>query len=361
MSLQNRVTPWGVIVALPERGLFMGNRGCLHDGQRRVVKQWARNPWVTCLLVFGVRHRVLMAPGKYTELFFLDEATALAAGHRPCATCRRDAYDTFKVYWLAANRDLAATTDGSMEAIDRLLHAERVDAAGRKRTWPARLRELPDGAMVVREGAREPLLVLAGAAHPWTPAGYGPRLALAADTAVQVLTPPSVVKVLARGYRPALHPSVKAPVAAPEVRAEAMAQPAPGPERVVVCSAPVVAAPPAGGETAVSGAGERLYRLEKTPSSGNPLWTYFAAILIVTGMDEGGVYPLKKFFKNFSTHEQAGRIEKAPGGYRLTRAGRDYFADRFAPGNPQRVMRSEVDAMVRLIRSGQAPGWVPIE
>jgi hypothetical protein len=365
MPLQNRVTPWGEIVALPERGLFMGNRGCLHDGQRHVTKRWARLPWVTCALVFKDRHRQVMTPGQYTELFFLDEATALAAGHRPCATCRRDAYDTFKVYWLAANRDLAATTDGSMEAIDRLLHAERVDAAGRKRTWPARLRELPDGAMVVREGTREPLLVLGGAVHPWTSAGYGPRLALAADTPVQVLTPPSVVKVLARGYRPALHPSVKVPVAVPEVRIGAMTRPAPAPERVVVRSAPVPAAPAptapvAGGETAVSGTGERLYRLEKTPA-GNALYTYFAAILIATGMAQGGVYPLKKFLKNFSGHEDAGRIEKAPGGYRLTRAGRDYFADRFAPGNPQRVMRNEVDAMVRLIRIGGAPGWVPVD
>jgi hypothetical protein len=103
-----------------------------------------------------------------------------------------------------------------------------------------------------------------------------------------------------------------------------------------------------------------LYRLEKTPA-GNALYTYFAAILIATGMDKGAAYPLKKFLKNFSGHEQAGRIEKAPGGYRLTRAGRDYFADRFEPGNPQRVLRHEVDAMVRLIRTGQAPGWVPVD
>ena len=361
MPLQNRVTPWGEIVALPERGLFMGNRGCLHDGQRQVTKRWARLPWVTCALVFKDRHRQVMTPGQYTELFFLDEATALAAGHRPCATCRRDAYDTFKVYWLAANRDLAATTDGSMEAIDRLLHAERVDAAGRKRTWPGRLGDLPDGAMVVRTGTREPLLVLGGAVHPWTPAGYGPRQALAADTPVQVLTPPSVVRVLARGYRPALHPSVTAPVAVPEVRAEATARPAP--ERVVVRAAPVAGAPvpetPVA-ETVIPVAGERLYRLEKTPA-GSALYAYFAAILIATGMDKGGVYPLKKFLKNFSGHEDAGRIEKAPGGYRLTRAGRDYFADRFAPGNPQRVMRHEVDAMVRLIRIGEAPGWVPVD
>ena len=103
-----------------------------------------------------------------------------------------------------------------------------------------------------------------------------------------------------------------------------------------------------------------MYRLEKTPA-GRALFTYFAAVLIATEMDEGGVYPLKKFFGNFSGHEQAGRIEKAPGGYRLTRAGRDYFSDRFQPGNPQHVDRREVDAMVRLIRTGQAPGWVPVD
>ncbi len=96
MPLQNRVTPWGGIVALPERGLFKGNRGCLHGGHRRVAKGWARAPWVTCRLQFGSRHREIMAPGQYRELLFLDEATALAAGHRPCATCRRADYDTFK-------------------------------------------------------------------------------------------------------------------------------------------------------------------------------------------------------------------------------------------------------------------------
>jgi hypothetical protein len=185
----------------------MGNRGCLHDGQRRVVKQWARNPWVTCALVFKDRRRQLMAPGQYTELFFLDEATALAAGHRPCATCRRDAYEKFKAYWLAANPDLAARTDGTIQSIDRVLHAERVDSVGRKTTWAARLGDMPDGTLVVREGAWEPLLVLRGAAHPWTPAGYGPGRPLPPDTPVQVLTPRSVVKALARGYRPVLHGS----------------------------------------------------------------------------------------------------------------------------------------------------------
>jgi hypothetical protein len=139
MPLQNRVTPWGEIVATPERGLFMGNRGCLHDGQRRVTKAWARTPWVTCLLEFKDRHREVMSPGQYTELFFLDEATALAAGHRPCATCRRADYDAFKALWLEANPELAARSEGKTTEIDKLLHAERVDARRNKRTWSARL------------------------------------------------------------------------------------------------------------------------------------------------------------------------------------------------------------------------------
>ena len=132
------------------------------------------------------------------------------------------------------------------------------------------------------------------------------------------------------------------------------AQPAP---RATPVNAPL---PVTDVATAGSAAAGRLYHLEKTPA-GNALYTYFAAILIATGMDKGAAYPLKRFLKNFSGHEQAGRIEKAPGGYRLTRAGRDYFANRFEPGNPQRVMRHEVDAMVRLIRTGQAPGWAPVD
>jgi len=207
MPLQNRVNPWGEIVATPERGLFMGNRGCLHDGQRRVTKAWARPPWVTCLLEFKDRHREVMSPGQYTELFFLDEATALAAGHRPCATCRRADYDAFKSLWLKANPELAARTEGKTTEIDKLLHAERVDARKNKRTWSARLGDLPDGSMVVLLGSREPLLVWGGQAHTWTPGGYTAARPLDPDTEVQVLTPLSVVKALAQGYRPVVHPS----------------------------------------------------------------------------------------------------------------------------------------------------------
>jgi len=210
MPLQNRVTPWGEIVATPERGLFMGNRGCLHDGKRRVTKAWARTPWVTCLLTFKDRHREVMSPGQYTELFFLDEATALAAGHRPCATCRRADYDAFKALWLEANPELAARSEGRTTEIDKLLHAERVDAQRNKRTWSARLGDLPDGCMMVLPGTRDPWLVWDGAVHAWTLAGYASRKPLAPDTAVEVLTPPSVAKTLAHGYRPVVHPSAEA-------------------------------------------------------------------------------------------------------------------------------------------------------
>jgi len=210
MPLQNRVNPWGEIIATPERGLFMGNRGCLHDGQRRVTKAWARPPWVTCLLEFKNRHRAVMSPGQYTELFFLDEATALAAGHRPCATCRRTDYDAFKSLWLKANPELAVRSEGKTTEIDKLLHAERVDARRNKRTWSVRLGDLPDGSIVVLLGSREPLLVWDGQVHTWTPAGYTAARSLDPDTEVQVLTPPSVVKALAQGYRPVVHPSAEA-------------------------------------------------------------------------------------------------------------------------------------------------------
>jgi hypothetical protein len=208
MPLQNRVTPWGEIVATPERGLFMGNRGCLHDGQRRVTKAWARTPWVTCLLKFKDRHREVMSPGQYTELFFLDEATALAAGHRPCATCRRAEYDAFKALWLQANPELAARSEGKTTEIDKLLHAERVDAQRNKRTWSARLGDLPDGCMVVLPGTRDPCWSgMVGA--PGHLAGYASRSHWP-PIPVEVLTPPSVVKALGHGYRPVVHPSAEA-------------------------------------------------------------------------------------------------------------------------------------------------------
>ena len=148
-----------------------------------------------------------MSPGQYTELFFLDEATALAAGHRPCATCRRAEYEAFKTLWTAANPDLAARSGGKTTEIDKLLHAERVDAQRNKRTWSARLGDLPDGSMVVLPETRDPWLVWGGAVLAWTPKDYASRKSMPAATEVEVLTPFSMVKTLAQGYRPVVHPS----------------------------------------------------------------------------------------------------------------------------------------------------------
>jgi hypothetical protein len=306
-----------------------------------------------------------MAPGQYTELFFLDEATALAAGHRPCATCRRPDYGLFKEYWVTANPDIAGRTDGTMAAIDRILQTERVDGAGRKRTWSAALGALPGGTLVALAGGRESLLLNGKALHPWTPAGYGSGRHLAPDTVVQVLTPRAVVKVLALRYRPVIHPTAAAPVAelVTSVRARTERAAVPRGGETMRAAAPArapVQEPVPSPAGRVKGTSEPMYRLAETPA-GKTLYTYFAAILSVTGMDQGAVYPLNKLLGNFSGHTRAGRIEKVPGGYRLTPSGRDYFADRLQPGNPQHIDRHDVEAMARLIRTGRAGGWVPVD
>src|SRR5262249_11244908 len=122
MPRQNRVTPWGEIVATPERGTLMGNRGVLHDGEGRIVRPWRQKRWIACLLQFKGRKRAVMSPGRYTELFFLDEATALAAGHRPCAECLRDRFTAFRDAWI---RGRAAGKVTAPE-IDSRLHTERL-------------------------------------------------------------------------------------------------------------------------------------------------------------------------------------------------------------------------------------------
>jgi hypothetical protein len=202
MTLPNRMTPFGVPAADPARGLFMGNRGCLVDRHGRHARAWRGERWITCVLEFKGRRRApLMAPGRYTELFFLDEATAVAAGHRPCAECRRADLQAFRAAWLEVHPGDA----GSLTVLDGRLHAERTAAA--RRIAPAR--SLPEGTMVALEGAA--WLVVDGALRAWSHGGYGERRELP-DGAVEVLTPPSSVAVLARGWRPVLHPSARQPV-----------------------------------------------------------------------------------------------------------------------------------------------------
>jgi hypothetical protein len=208
--LQNRVTPLGDLVATPARGTLMGNRGRLHDDARRIVRRVVPGyrAWVTCRLEFKGRRRAVMSPGRYTELFFLDEATALAAGHRPCGECRRADYRRFKALWLAANRRRIPGRDVPIAAIDRVLHRDRLGATGQPRTFSARLASLPDGVFVCVSGAREPLLLWRGTLRPWSPAGYGaPRAWPEAGDRVRVLTPRSTVAAIAAGYVPAFHAS----------------------------------------------------------------------------------------------------------------------------------------------------------
>jgi hypothetical protein len=205
--LQNRVTPTGAIVSDPARGLLMGNRGCLHGPDRRLgAARWRSKLWICCSLTWKGVRRDPMPPGRWTALFFLDEATALAAGHRPCAYCRRADFLAFAEAWRRAHR-LAERPRAAQ--IDARLHAERVDPRSRRqRTRPAVAGELPDGAMIRHRGAAG--LLAGGSILPWSFSGYLVPVALAPAAKVELLTPPASVAAVAAGYRPLLHPTVAA-------------------------------------------------------------------------------------------------------------------------------------------------------
>ena len=210
MSKQNRVMPDGQIIATVARGTLMGNRGILHNKKQEVVKPFAHKAWIICLLSFKGRRRELMQPGNYTELFFLDEATALAAGHRPCFECRRAEAQAFRDAWLAGNPQLNLGDGVKVKQIDEVLHAERLTEAyymkdRKKRTFTAVLQTLPNGTFILRE--ERPYLVWQDALLLWTPAGYETPVTRPKEAQVTVLTPPSTVAALAQGYVPMLHKS----------------------------------------------------------------------------------------------------------------------------------------------------------
>jgi hypothetical protein len=206
MPRQNRVTPLGEIVAHPARGLLFGNRGCLHDDHGAIRRTHAGRHWIACRLRFKDRRRELMQPGRYTELFFLDEATALAAGHRPCAECRREDYNRFVEQW-PGNLSVRSRAG----ALDDQLHAERLTDAGDQRHHDAALDELPDGAFVVRDDT--PWVVRSNKLLRWTPAGYTSAIPRPRGTRARVVTPPSLVTVLRQGWQPMavplFHPSAE--------------------------------------------------------------------------------------------------------------------------------------------------------
>ncbi len=207
MPKQNRLTPFGEIIATPERGTFMGNRGILHDADGRIRRKWTLKRWLVCVLEFRGRMRTVMTPNRYTELFFLDEATALAAGHRPCAECRHARFVDFCQAWKSAHLAASAPRPTADEMDDRL-HAERVMPDRSKRFHPAALKELPDGAFVALSPNDDVAwLIWQGGLLQWSPSGYGKRRPRPRNLAVRLLTPPSTVAAIRAGYFPEIHPS----------------------------------------------------------------------------------------------------------------------------------------------------------
>jgi hypothetical protein len=200
MPRQNRVTPDGTLIAVPDRGLFWGNRGALLDTAGQLARYSRGRAWAICVLEFKGRRRQQWAPNRLTELYFLDEATGLAAGHRPCGECRYRDYQAFKHSWAAAS---GGGVPGAAE-MDTRLHADRLVRPGIRRSYSAPLSSLPDGVMVSVDGA--PWLVRGGSLLAWTPGGYRDSWR-PADFSVTVITPRATVAVLAAGYRPVVHPS----------------------------------------------------------------------------------------------------------------------------------------------------------
>ncbi len=204
MPLQNRVDPFGNLFATPARGLFFGNRGGrFHRDDRTLgTRRYVSRAWICCLLEFKGRHRHVWAAG-YTELFFLDEVTALAAGHRPCFECRRTDARAFAA---AFARGLDLPSPLRAGEMDRLLHAERLDGRAKRRHRMA-VDNLPDGAFLVLPDDRRAHVVRGPHLLPWTPAGYGAPLRRPAGLTVDVLTPPAIVAALSSDYRPRWHAS----------------------------------------------------------------------------------------------------------------------------------------------------------
>jgi hypothetical protein len=203
MPLQNRVTPLGAIVAIKQRGLFIGNRGIIHDPATRTLfgRRWTTKAWLVCQLHYKGRRREVMSRRSWTELFFLDEAIALAAGHRPCFYCRRHDAEAFRRAWAKGRGgDVPLAPE-----IDAVLHAERLER-GRKRTHPISdsLDRLPDGAVIIAAGVAYTLA--RGRAFRWTEHGYEPAQEI--PRADGMLTPPSTVLAMRAGYRPVLHPDL---------------------------------------------------------------------------------------------------------------------------------------------------------
>src|SRR5512135_218276 len=208
MPRQNRVTPFSTLIATPARGTLTGNRGCLHDEHGQIRRDYQGQRWIICLLEFKGRRRTIMQPGHYTELFFLDEATALAAGHRPCAECQRERFNLFREMWVKGNPHLTATQRPAATLIDAVLHAERLAEGNDRRRDYTTVDDLPNGTFVA-DDERQAYVVLNRQVQLWTPDGYEHALTRLIHYPVRVLTPASIVRTLAAGYPVHIHPSAQ--------------------------------------------------------------------------------------------------------------------------------------------------------
>ena len=207
MPYQNRVDPWGNIHAEKSRGMFLGNRGVLHNENQQIIASHRIKGWVTCLLEFKGRKRKVMTPKRYTELFFLDEVTAFSAGHRPCAECRRNRYNEFKEKWLEANGELLEGKKPTAPNMDNIIHKEMISNK-RKVTYVSALGSLPDGTMI--EINSKAYLIWESNLFEWSFSGYvRSEMAFNLSDKVIVLTPLSYVKTFSKGFIPEIHESIK--------------------------------------------------------------------------------------------------------------------------------------------------------
>ncbi|MBC3805805.1 hypothetical protein H8K52_00420 [Undibacterium seohonense] len=206
MTLQNRVTPFGQLKAINSRGKFLGNRGILHNDEKHIIKQWRHKAWVTCRLDYPGIRREIFSKGNYSELFFLDEVTALSAGHRPCGECRRDDYKRFKELWQMANLESCESGSISIAQIDKQVHTERAGRDGTKVTYQSSLNEVPNGVFISINGVA--VLKWNNKLLEWSADGYSKyEGVLPEDFVVDVLTPKSVVGAVKAGYVPQVHHS----------------------------------------------------------------------------------------------------------------------------------------------------------
>lgn len=210
MPLQNRVSPFSTLTATPERGKWMGNRGVIHNADKEIVRNHAVKYWITCELKYKNFQRKVMTPNRWTELFFLDEATAFAAGHRPCGFCRNSDFKRFKSLWLSANRErYGLEKDVTIDIIDTLIHQERLNENGSQKTFKANLTTLPDGTFITLNDSSKAYLCFQQNLYEWSFRGYMKVLEFAQNQEVEVLTPLSYVEIFRVGYLPEIHVSVK--------------------------------------------------------------------------------------------------------------------------------------------------------